>query len=68
MFFFRNTSGYELKRAGATFGTGLLSIGLLCVLFGLAVFLAPELLAYIVGSFFIVVGVGFLSTWWGIRK
>ncbi len=68
MFFFRHSSGYELKRSGATFGTGLLTVGLLCVLFGLAVFIAPELLAYIVGGFLIVIGVTLLSTWWQMRK
>lgn len=49
-------------------GSGLLSGGLLSLLFGLAIIAAPELLAYIVASFFIVTGVSLLMTWWSLRR
>lgn len=48
-------------------GSGLLTAGLLSLLFGLAIIMAPELLAYIVASFFIVTGVSLLMTWWTLR-
>lgn len=47
--------------------SGLLTVGLLCTLFGFAVFLAPELLAYIVGAFFLVTGLSLLGAWWKMR-
>jgi uncharacterized membrane protein HdeD (DUF308 family) len=49
-------------------GGGLLFNGLLCVFFGLAILVAPELLNYLVAIFFIVVGASLLSMWWGMRR
>ena len=42
--------------------------GLLCMLFGLAILAAPELLAYIVATFLIVVGASLLAMGWKARK
>lgn len=47
--------------------SGLLSISILCLLFGMAIYAAPELLAYLVGGFFIIVGCTLLITWWNLR-
>lgn len=48
--------------------SGLLSAGLLSLVFGLLIIAAPELLAYIVASFFVVSGVGMLAAWWRLRR
>ncbi|MBU0766408.1 DUF3096 domain-containing protein [Patescibacteria group bacterium] len=47
---------------------GLLLNGILCVLFGLAIFAAPDLLAFIVAIFLIVIGVSLLTAWWKVRQ
>lgn len=67
LFFLRHSSGYELRRTGNAIGAGLLSLGLLSLLFGIAVFAAPQLLAYIVASFFVIVGLSMIATWWRLR-
>lgn len=46
----------------------MLLLGLLCLLFGIAIFAAPELLAYLVGSFFVLIGVSILAAWWNARR
>jgi uncharacterized membrane protein HdeD (DUF308 family) len=50
------------------FGSSLLVNGVLCMLFGLAILAAPELLAYIVASFMIIVGASLIISWWRIRR
>lgn len=55
-------------RSPMPFGSSMLMLGLLCVIFGLAIIAAPELLAYFVASFLIVVGVSFLGVWWRMRR
>ncbi len=55
-------------RGNGMFGSSLLTMGVLSLGFGLAIIAAPELLAYIVASFFIVTGVSLLMTWWQLRK
>jgi len=42
--------------------------GLLCILFGIAIISAPELLAYIVAIFFILLGASLFVTGWRMRK
>jgi len=59
---------YEVSRSGRPFGSSLLFTGLLSVFFGLAVIARPELLAYIVASFFIITGLSLLSVWWSLRR
>ena len=48
--------------------SSLLSAGLLSLAFGIAVLVAPDLLAYLVATFFIIMGISFVSTWWNLRK
>lgn len=48
--------------------SSLLLLGVVCVLFGIAIIEAPELLAYIVATFFIVTGVSLLLTWWKLYR
>ena len=48
-------------------GPGLLFNGILCILFGIAILMAPELLAYIVATFLIIIGVSLLVMWWKVR-
>jgi len=50
------------------FGGGFLFNGLLCVIFGLAILAAPELLAYFVATILLIIGVSMLTTWWKIRN
>lgn len=63
-----HSSGVEVVGKSRTFGSGILTGGLLSLLFGLAIIAAPELLAYIVASFFIVTGVSLLMTWWAMKR
>ena len=49
------------------FGPGLLFNGIICILFGIAILMAPELLAYIVATFLIIIGVSLLAMWWKVR-
>jgi len=49
-------------------GNNLLYGGILCTLFSLAIFAAPELLAFLVASFFLIVGISLLTMWWKMRK
>lgn len=44
--------------------SSLLLISIVCILFGIAIIEAPELLAYIVATFFIITGISLLTTWW----
>jgi hypothetical protein len=50
------------------FGSGMLLFGSMSVLFGLAILAAPDLLAYLVASFFIAVGASLLLAWYRIRS
>jgi len=57
---------YEKRPSGIR--SWLLLLGIICVLFGLAIIEAPELLAYIVATFFIMTGVSLLLTWWKLYR
>jgi len=48
--------------------SGLLLNGILCLLFGIAILAAPDLLAYIVATFLIVVGLSLLAAWWKLNN
>lgn len=65
--FFRNFHYISRGHARAA-GSGLLFNGLLCVLFSLAIFTNPDLLAFLVAVFLMIVGVSLLSTWWKVRN
>jgi uncharacterized membrane protein HdeD (DUF308 family) len=49
---------------GKTFLTG----GLIALLFGIAILIQPDLIAYLVATFFIVIGLSLLGTWWRLRR
>lgn len=49
-------------------GVSLIVHGLFCALFGVAIIIAPELLAYLVAAFFFIVGVSLVSTGMRMRK
>ena len=49
-------------------GTGLIFNGLLCFFFGLAILAAPDLLAFLVATFLILIGATLLITGWKIRQ
>lgn len=48
-------------------GPSLLMAGIVCILIGLAVIAAPELIAYFVAGIFIFVGLSLLGAWWRMR-
>jgi uncharacterized membrane protein HdeD (DUF308 family) len=50
------------------FGSGLLFNGIMCILFGFVVLIAPELLAYLIAIVLIFIGGSLLSVWWRIRS
>jgi len=60
-FLMRPRQPYE--KGSSFLRSSLLLLGIVCVLFGIAIIEAPELLAYIVATFFIVTGVSLLMTW-----
>jgi hypothetical protein len=49
-------------------GSGLLFNAIICILFSLAVFANPDLLAFLVASFLMVIGLSLLYTWWRLQK
>jgi uncharacterized membrane protein HdeD (DUF308 family) len=53
---------------GNQWGAGLLFNGILCVAFGLAVLAAPELLAYLVAVFLIILGSTLIAAGWKLRQ
>lgn len=66
MFFFGN-QGPRLGN-GSPFGGSLLLLSILSILFGLSILANPELLAYLVASFFLLVGIWMLGVWFRIRR
>ena len=66
LFFFKHRRPPYLPGPSG-FGSGMLLLSLICVLFGLAILLAPALLAYFVASFLILVGISLLALWLRLR-
>lgn len=66
LFHFGNKQPYEGN--GTTFSGGLMLYGTICLVFGIAILLAPQLLAFIVATLLIFVGLTMLTTGWRIRK
>ncbi len=67
-------SGYDAimlftfhHRSGSSVGSAFLFFGSLCIAFGFAILLAPNLLAYFVASLLIIMGISLLGTWWKLR-
>ena len=65
-FFFLHRRPYGSGSMPAV-GSSLLGAGLLCILFGLAIIAAPELLAYFVASFLLLIGCTLVGIWWRMR-
>ena len=68
MFHFFQHSRYVSANQARSAGGGFLFNGLICVLFSLAIFTNPDLLAFLVAAFLLIVGVSLLTTWWKIRN
>lgn len=68
LFLFQSRSQPYGRPSVPPFGPMLLGIGLLCILTGLAIIAAPELLAYIVAGLLIFIGVSTLGAWWRMRR
>lgn len=67
----RNKSGYTPRMRfllGGMLGSSLITSGLLLVLFGIAILVAPELLAYIVATALIMGGVSMLTAGLTMRR
>lgn len=67
MFFLHRRSPYGGSSIPGI-GSSLLGSGLLCLLFGVAIIAAPELLAYFVASFLILIGLTLVSVWWRMSR
>ncbi|MFA6259816.1 MAG: DUF3096 domain-containing protein, partial [Candidatus Peribacteraceae bacterium] len=65
---FHFSLGQHRPQFGSGMRTGLLFNGILCVLFGFAILVAPELLAYIVATFLIIVGISLIAAWWKVHN
>lgn len=50
------------------FASSILTSGLMALLFGIAILINPDLIAYLVATFFIVIGLSLLGTWWKMRQ
>jgi uncharacterized membrane protein HdeD (DUF308 family) len=68
LFLLRHSKQAEYRRAGSATGSGMLSLGMLSLLFGILVFLAPELLAYLVASFFVIIGASMVAMWLALHR
>ncbi len=66
LFFLHRRSSYP--GAPSSGGSSLLGSSLLCLLFGLAILAAPDLLAYFIASFLILIGLMLFGMWWRIRR
>lgn len=67
MFFMRFGHGSR-PPFGSGFGAGLLLNGILCVGFGMAILIEPDLLAHIVATFLLIVGISMILGWWKLRR
>ncbi|PIR49470.1 hypothetical protein COU79_04725 [Candidatus Peregrinibacteria bacterium CG10_big_fil_rev_8_21_14_0_10_54_7] len=65
---FRRSIAYVSQQQARSAGSGLLFNGLLCVLFSVAIFTNPDLLAFLVATFLLIIGVSLLTTWWKMRN
>ncbi len=65
-FLMRHRQPYEKGPRGMR--SWLLFLSIICIVFGLAIIEAPELLAYIVATFFIMTGISLLLTWWKLFR
>ena len=64
-FLFRGKNRYE---SSPVIRSSLTAYGLLFLLSGIAIFIAPELLAYFVGGLLIFIGITLLSVRWRMNK
>lgn len=67
LFRITNHSYTTAMRPSSLVGSSLLSSGLLALLFGIMILIQPDLIAYIVATFFIVIGLSLIGTWWKLR-
>ena len=65
---FRRSIAYVSQQQAHSAGSGLLFNGLLCILFSVAIFTNPDLLAFLVATFLLIIGVSLLTTWWKMRN
>jgi|TARA_B100002003_G_C14018155_1_gene491091 hypothetical protein len=65
--FFKNPLAFVSQQQVRSAGSGLLFNGLLCVLFSIAIFTNPDLLAFLAATFLMIIGVSLLTTWWKVR-
>lgn len=59
---------YVSKPRSSLLGKSFLTSGLLSLLFGIMILIQPDLIAYLVATFFIVIGVSLLGTWWKLGR
>jgi hypothetical protein len=66
--FFSKNAHYITSNQARSAGTGLLFNSLICILFSLAIFSRPELLAFFVATLLMIIGVSMLTTWWKMQR
>lgn len=66
MFLYRSSSSTQ-PVGRSPLRSGMLSLGLLMLFFGILVFIAPELINYLIASFFTVTGISLIIAWWRLR-
>jgi uncharacterized membrane protein HdeD (DUF308 family) len=66
MFFFLQRRSSIPPRS--PFGGSMLINGVLTLLFGIVILVEPDLIAYIVATFLIVIGVSMIYSWWKLRR
>lgn len=59
---------YVNQQQARSAGSGLLFNGIIFVLFSLAIFNDPAIVAYLVAVLLMIVGISMLTAWWKIRK
>ena len=68
MFFLLRRSSNSSFPPGSSWGSSLIVYGLFFVLFGMSILMAPELLAYIVATFLLLIGVSLVAAGWKMRR
>lgn len=65
--FFRRNFQYVTTNQARMAGSGLLFNAIICILFSVAIFTNPDLLAFLVASFLLVIGASMLFAWWKMQ-
>jgi len=68
MFFLLRRSSNSSFPPGSSWGSSLIAYGVFFLLFGISILLAPDLLAYIVATFLLLIGASLVAAGWRMRR